>query len=150
MRRTSLLAVFPLLLSLACSSGVNSLSDLDARLVTFPDGYQVRAETLSNPADLMRGMKYRDSLAEDRGMLFVYRDPGFYRFWMYEVKVPLDMIWLDGDRKIVQIVHDTPPCPGPPDKCPAYGGGFKAQFIVEVKAGVAKAHNLKPGMKLDF
>jgi len=125
-------------------------SDLNFKTIRLPGGAQIRAELMTRPDDLMKGMKFRDSLAEDHGMLFVHAEEGFYRFWMYEVKIPLDMIWLDRDRKIVQIVHECPPCPGPQGACPTYGGAFKAQYILELAGGVAKKRNLKPGMTLEF
>lgn len=143
---------FLLCLALAGCSGnqPGSLADLNTKIIRLPGGAEIRAEMMLREADLQRGMKFRDSLPEDRGMLFIYAEEGYYRFWMYEVKVPLDMIWLDRNRRIVQIVHQCPPCPGPETACPSYGGAFKAQYILEVPAGVAKKQNLKPGMTLQF
>jgi len=127
-----------------------SAADLHVTAVTLPGGETIRAQMMTHPDDLMRGMKFRDSLPEDQGMLFVHAREDFYRFWMYEVTIPLDMIWLDRNRKIVQIVHECPPCPGPESACPTYGGAFKAQYILELAGGVAKKRNLKPGMTLQF
>lgn len=125
-------------------------SDLNVKTITLPGGERIRAQMMTHPTDLMRGMKFRDSLPEDEGMLFIHAQEDFYRFWMYEVKIPLDMIWLDRNRAIVQIVHNCPPCPGPEAVCPTYGGAFKAQYILELAGGVAKKRNLKPGMILSF
>lgn len=146
-----LLAALLCLALAACSgSRPSSLSDLNTTTVRLPGGGQIRAEMMTHPADQARGMKFRDTLPEDRGLLFVHLEEGNYRFWMYEVKVPLDIIWLDRNRKIVQVIHQCPPCPGPESACPVYGGDFPAQYILEVAAGVAKKQNLKPGMTLQF
>lgn len=126
------------------------VEDYHTKLVTLPDGTQIRAEMVVAQIDLEKGLKYRDSLPADRGMLFVYGKPGFYRYWMHEVKIPLDILWLDSNRKIVQLVHDVPPCPGPPEKCPVYGGAFEAQYVLEINAGLARKYGIKPGMLVGF
>jgi uncharacterized protein len=134
-----------------CSdSGPKRASELNVRTVTLPSGTKIRAQILSHPSDIMRGMKFRDALPEGEGMLFMHTEEGHYRYWMYEVRVPLDMIWLNRRREIVQIVHNCPPCPGPESACPSYGGAFKAQYVLELAAGGAAKHNLKPGMVLSF
>lgn len=127
-----------------------SSSNYNTREVTFPNGKKVLAELAVHPADVLRGMKYRDSLAEDRGMLFIHEREGKYPYWMFEVKIPLDMIWMDRQHTVVQLVHQVPPCPGPEEKCLSYGGQFNAVYVLELAAGVAAKNNIKPGMKLDF
>ncbi len=134
----------------ACGGGSITADQLNTRLVTFPNGTQIRAEFVSHPKDVMRGMKYRDSLPPSKGMLFQHGKEGRFRYWMYEVRVPLDIIWLDRGGTIVQMVHKAPPCPGPQSKCPSYGGDFNAMNVLELAAGTAAANGLKPGMRLDF
>ena len=128
-------------------------TELDAfksRELTFPSGKKIRAELAMHPKDVYKGMKYRDTLAPDRGMLFFHGRQGVYRYWMYEVRIPLDIIWLDKSHRIVQVVHKAPPCPGPQEKCPTYGGAYPSAYVLEVPAGTALANNLKPGMIIEF
>ena len=134
----------------ACGDKSIASDELNTRLITFPNGRTVRAEFVSHPKDVMRGMKYRDSLAPDRGMLFQHGREGFFQYWMYEVRIPLDLIWLDSRGVIVQLVHNVPPCPGPQEKCASYGGAFKAVQVLELAAGTAAKNGLKPGMRLDY
>ncbi|MEJ5369816.1 MAG: DUF192 domain-containing protein [Bryobacteraceae bacterium] len=118
--------------------------------VRLPSGKVIRAEQLVQPEELARGMMYRDELPEDRGLIFYHGKPGRYPYWMYQVKVPLDIVWLDGQKRVVQVVHQAPPCPGPQDRCLAYGGAFDALYVLEVRAGVAKANGLRPGAQVEF
>ena len=134
----------------ACGEKSITADQLNTRLVTFPNGNQIRAEFVSHPKDVMRGMKYRDSLDPSRGMLFQHGREGHYRYWMYEVRVPLDILWLDNRGVIVQLVHRAPPCPGPQEKCPSYGGDFPSLQVLELASGTAAKNGLKPGMRLDF
>jgi uncharacterized membrane protein (UPF0127 family) len=119
-------------------------------LITMPNGEDVRVEVLYHRTDLIRGMKYRDSLPDGRGMLFVYGKPGMYAIWMHEVKVPLDLVWLDSSRNVVQLLHQAPPCPGPKETCKFYGGQFTSTYVLEIPAGSAKRYGLRPGATLKF
>lgn len=53
----------------------------------------------------------RNTLPENRGMLFIYQKPGHHRHWMYRCFLPLDIVWLDGARRIVEIRSDAPAAP---------------------------------------
>jgi uncharacterized membrane protein (UPF0127 family) len=136
------------LLLAACNSKPISVDQFNTRIVTLPDGFEVRAEIMSHPEDMLRGMMFRDSLAEDRGMLFLHGEPGNYPYWMYQVKVPLDIIWMDMRGRIVEISADTPPCETKASACPKFGGNEVAAIILELKAGSAAKHNLRVGMRL--
>jgi uncharacterized membrane protein (UPF0127 family) len=133
-----------------CSPESMREEDLHTVKIRMPNGSEIRAEKAMTQAELTRGMKYRDSLAKDRGMLFLHMREGNYPYWMHEVKIPLDLIWMDKDRRVVQIVYDAPPCPGPPESCKMYGGGFRAMYVLELAAGQAKAMGIRPGVALDF
>lgn len=135
-----------------CSQEQKAIRAEDYRTVPvkLPNGKEIRAEQMINRQDVLNGMMFREALPENRGMLFYHGKEGYYGYWMYQVKVPLDLIWLDKGKKIVQIVHKAPPCPGPRQQCPSYGGAFPASFVLEVPAGTAAANGLKPGMLLDF
>ena len=91
---------------------------------------------------------FRESLGEDRGMLFIFDRPEIYHFWMKNCRISLDMIWLDRDRKIVSLTSNAPPCLG--DPCPTYHPDEKALYVIETVAGFAEEHGLRPGMKVKF
>src|SRR5258708_3411524 len=103
-----------ILLSMALTSCTGektvSIEDYNTRLVKLPRGRRGGVEVMGDPRDMAGGMMFRDWLAQDRGMLFVYGKPGKYPHWMYQVNIPLDMIWLDKDRRIVEIVPNIPAC----------------------------------------
>lgn len=146
--RFALLASLALLLA-ACSSR-SGLEDLNTREVGLPNGKRIRAEIMKTPDEMMKGMMFRDSIAPDRGMLFVHERPGKYPYWMYQVRIPLDIIWLDRDHRIVEISAATPPCKTAASQCPSYGGAAVAQFVLELGGGRAAANGLKLGDRIDF
>ena len=146
-----LLTVFAALFLLAGCGSKNDAGNLNTTEVSFPNGKTVVAETMLRDIDQMRGMMFRDSLPKDRGMLFVHTADENHPYWMYQVRIPLDIIWMDHDRQIVEMSLDTPPCQSASAKdCTNYGGHFKSKYVLEVNAGVAEKNGLKVGDTLNF
>ena len=116
--------------------------------VIFPDGYAVHVEIANDEELRAQGLMYRDQLRPASGMLFFFPEDGEYPFWMKNTHIALDMIWIDKDRKIAHIAHDVPPCQI--EDCPNYPPHAIARYVLEVAAGVAKKHGLKPGDVLRF
>jgi uncharacterized protein len=145
--------LLPLAVLILCSCGEapTKLEDLNATEITFPNGSKMLADTMLQQLDLTRGMMFRDSMAQDRGMLFVYAKEQKTPFWMYQVKLPLDIIWMDKSRHIVEIVPNAMPCTTKKSsECPLYGGSADALYVLELNAGSAAKLNLKVGEVLGF
>ena len=135
----------------ACGPKATDVEDLNITEVTFPNGKTVKAETMVRDIDQMRGMMFRDSLAKDRGMLFIHSEEGNVPYWMYQVRIPLDIIWMDHDRRIVEISANTPACTSKSSRdCPSYGGHQKARYVLELAGGGAALYGLTVGDTLSF
>jgi hypothetical protein len=91
------------------------------------------------------GLMYRKSLADNRGMLFIFESPQPMRFWMKNTLIPLDMIFLR-DGKVVAIAAAVPPCKT--ETCPSYGTPLPVDRVIELRGGVAKEIGLKVGDKV--
>jgi uncharacterized membrane protein (UPF0127 family) len=124
--------------------------DFNTRELTLPGGRVIKVETMITSPDLRRGMTFRTSLPPDHGMLFVHPTIGNYRYWMYQVMIPLDIIWLDNDRKIVEMVVNAQPCKTEPGKCPQWASARPAHYVLELAGGMAKKYNLSIGQQLDW
>jgi uncharacterized membrane protein (UPF0127 family) len=135
----------------ACGGGEQNVKDFNKRPVTLPDGAVVRAEALTNRIDMARGMMFRDSLPEGEGMLFIHGSPNKYSYWMYEVKVPLDIIWMDANGVVVEISENTPPCPSKKSsECPTFGGNKDSMVVLEVPGGYGRKHGVAVGQVIRF
>jgi uncharacterized membrane protein (UPF0127 family) len=145
-------AVLALSLCAGCSrENSDSVGEqLNSELITLPDGREIRAEVLTDPAAMEHGMMYRDALPQGRGLLFVHPKPDYYRYWMPNVKAPLDIIFMDASRKIVEISADTPICTTKPEDCLTYGGRHLEQYVLEMRAGEARRLGLREGQTLRF
>jgi uncharacterized membrane protein (UPF0127 family) len=133
-----------------CSRETESSDVLLTRRVTLPGGQEIRAEVEMTAMDMQKGMMFRDSLERGRGMLFIHQKPGMYPYWMYQMNIPLDIVWMDGGHRIVEISPDTPRCKTKASLCPNYGGHQTAQFVLELGAGEARRLGLTLGEALEF
>ncbi len=143
-------ALFVLMLCIGCGSKPDDVPDLNTQVVTLPAGGQIRAQVVLTQGEMETGMKFRDALPHGRGMLFVHKNPGPYVYWMSNVKVPLDIVFMDSSHRIVEISPDTPPCTKKPAECPVYGGHTAEQFVLELRAGEAQRLGLRQGQTLGF
>ena len=116
--------------------------------VIFPNGFVVNVETVADDELRARGLMYRDHLAPNAGMLFFFKEEEPHSFWMKNTRIPLDMIFLDTNRRIVGIERDVPPCKVM--DCPSYGPAAPSRYVLEVAGGVAQQHGLKSGDVLRF
>jgi uncharacterized membrane protein (UPF0127 family) len=134
----------------ACSNPTVQPSKLEPSgpRVIFPDGYVVGVEIAADETTRAQGLMFRDRLREATGMLFFQPQMGEYPFWMKNTLIPLDMIWIDDQMRIVHIKTDVPPCKA--DPCPSYPPGVPAKYVLEVAAGVSKQHQLAVGNVLRF
>jgi uncharacterized protein len=116
--------------------------------VIFPNGFTVDVEIAADNELRAQGLMYRDQLRPGAGMLFFFPEEEEHGFWMKNTLIPLDMIWIDSNRRIVHIKHDVPPCRVP--LCPSYSPGVPSLYVLEVAAGVAKQQGLEVGDELQF
>jgi uncharacterized membrane protein (UPF0127 family) len=139
-----------LLLGIAVTSAAQSR--LPRGEVAFPDGTRVTVEVAATEPARQRGLMFREHLAPSEGMVFLFEEVGYYPFWMKNTLIPLDMIWVDPQHRVVHVAHSVPPCKA--DPCPDYGPpappAGNALYVVEVVSGFAKAHGVKRGDVLRF
>ncbi|HUX08536.1 MAG TPA: DUF192 domain-containing protein [Acidobacteriota bacterium] len=125
----------------------------EVAMVRLPDGSEFTCEIADTDREHATGLSRHESLAPDRGMLFVYPFDSGLSFWMPPtMKFNLDILFLDSERRIIHIAADVPPCPDPDGwDCPSYGPGDKpGRYVVELAARTAGDHGLKVGDVLEF
>jgi uncharacterized membrane protein (UPF0127 family) len=91
---------------------------------------------------------FRPSLARDRGMLFVFETEDFHGIWMKNCRFPIDILWLDPERRIVHLAESVPPCKA--DPCPVYNPLRRAAYVVELNAGQARREKAVVGAQVGF
>jgi uncharacterized membrane protein (UPF0127 family) len=133
-----------------CGSHGSDQDTLGTMPVTLPNGRQIRAEPMVNDFDRQRGMMFREQLPEDRGLLFMHDQPSAATYWMYQVKVPLDIVFMDSARRVLGVSANTPPCTTRASECPHYGGYDGTRYVLELRAGEAARNGIQTGSMLTF
>jgi uncharacterized membrane protein (UPF0127 family) len=89
------------------------------------------------------GLMNREYLDPDSGMLFVFGKTGVYKFWMKNTLIPLDIIWINGNNKIIFIKENAEPCKV--EQCETFSSNEKAKYVLEINGGVTEEIELKVG-----
>jgi uncharacterized protein len=98
--------------------------------------------------DRAMGLMFRPSLPKDRGMLFIFERSDFHSIWMKNCKFPIDIVWLDEEKKVVHVAESVPPCKT--DPCPVYNPLRRAAYVVELNAGQARREKAVLGSAFAF
>ncbi|MGD1856140.1 MAG: DUF192 domain-containing protein [Leptolyngbyaceae cyanobacterium] len=110
-------------------------------------GETVDLEVAATPAQQQLGLMHRQALPDNQGMLFPFSPPRPARFWMKNVPVGLDMVFLYQGK--VQGIVEAPPCES--DPCPTYGpGNFLVDNVIELRIGRAAELGLQPGDRVEI
>ena len=108
-------------------------------------GSCIDVELATTPEEMTIGLMNRTSLPENMGMLFIFDEGGIHKFWMKNTLIPLDMIWMDENGKIIYIEKNAQPCYVP--ACPAFGPGSSSKYGLEVNGGYTERHKINVGDK---
>ncbi len=106
---------------------------------------EVSLEVAATPAERERGLMYRRSLAEGRGMLFVFDADGNQSFWMKNTLIPLDLLFIARDGTVVGIHANATPL-----STANIAVGKPSRYVLEVPGGWAARHGISAGARVDF
>jgi len=96
-------------------------------------------EVAATQAQEMRGLMYRNSMPEDHGMIFFLGEEQKISFWMHNTRIPLDIIFLDKDGKVLDIFNRKPLDDA------GTGPDSPALSVIELNGGMANKLGLKKG-----
>ena len=109
------------------------------------DNQTFSVEIATTSAEQQLGLSGRNSLPQDQGMLFVFKTPERYAFWMKGMKFPLDIIFIK-DNKIVSISHNVPaPKDANESNLPIITPDAPANRTLEINAGLASKYDFQKG-----
>ena len=101
-------------------------------------------------AEHEKGLMFISKMGKNNGMLFVFSKENIYPFWMKNTLIPLDIIWINRDNKVVFINENSQPCPANETNCPLIDPNVKAFYVLEVNSGIVKEIEIKVGDKVEF
>jgi uncharacterized membrane protein (UPF0127 family) len=109
------------------------------------DTCAVELEPVQTPEALTKGLSGRDSLAENKGMLFIFDSPDQQCFWMKDMNFSIDMIFLDANKKVVRTFDNVSPESYPNNYC-----ADDVKYVIEITAGKANGLGIENGQTLKF
>jgi uncharacterized membrane protein (UPF0127 family) len=124
---------------LACQGQPKVTIESGKNQVTF------QVEVAATPEKREVGLMYRRELPADHGMLFVFPTERVNSFWMKNTPIPLDMIFISRERKIVGIVHDTVPF-----TLDGRSVSIPSQYVLEINGGLSRRYGFKAGDAVRF
>ncbi|MEK7873850.1 MAG: DUF192 domain-containing protein, partial [Chloroflexota bacterium] len=99
----------------------------------------------------LRGLSGRPRIPMDYGMLWLFAREGETGIWMKDMLVPIDIVWMSRERRVLRVDANTPPQPGAPDQeLKIYNPPPGAFSVLEIAAGRAAACGMDPGAAVDF
>jgi uncharacterized membrane protein (UPF0127 family) len=104
---------------------------------------KMTVELADDPVERAQGLMFRTEMAESHGMLFDFESKRIVRMWMKNTLIPLDMIFLDEDGKVVSIARNARP-----RSLRTISSGVPVVSVLEINGGLARKWNLKRGDKV--
>ena len=94
--------------------------------------------------DKQIGLSGKNKIEQDQGMLFIFDNPDYYSFWMKDMKFPIDIIYINGD-KVTTVIDSARPPDSTKGNLETYQPLYKSDKVLEVNAGIANKYNIKKG-----
>lgn len=135
----------PILAPVSKSESLTKKSTLSQGYIDTPGG-KIRVLIAKNPTTRQEGLSGYKSLDADQGMLFIFPTPVDVGFWMKDMNFPIDIVWMNKDRKIIGITKNVSPETYPK----TFPSPNKVQFVLELNAGGAEKFGLVKGGYLSF
>ena len=111
------------------------------------NSYTIDVELALTNEERQKGLMGRENLDDGKGMLFVFDDEKKHEFWMKNMIISLDIIWIDSDGKVVHIEKQVPPCE---ENCIIYSPSAPAKYVLELNSGSAERLSIENGIEIQL
>ena len=126
--------------AVAAAHPVSGLTVIPLTVTTADGKHTFRVEVASTAAEQAQGLMFRTAMGPDEGMLFPRNPPDVASFWMKNTPLPLDIIFIGADRKVINVAANTVPYSLQP-----VGSAGIAAAVLELNAGRAAELGIGPG-----
>ncbi len=99
----------------------------------------------NTPREREKGLMWRKRLDWIEGMLFEFPDDGAHSFWMKNTLIPLDMLFISSDHRVVGLVRSAEP-----GNLRPVGGEFISRYVIELKGGFCDKYGVHPGQSVNW
>lgn len=114
--------------------------------VQFPESNtSLNVEVAETPDERERGLMYREKLSIENGMLFVFPEEDYRGFWMKNTLIPLDMIFVDAEGRIINIEEAYPEPNTNEENLKTYRSDAPAKYVIETNSSFTERRNVEEG-----
>lgn len=110
------------------------------------NGQRLNLEVIASPEAQAKGLSGREAIGEDEGMLFVFQDTSEHCMWMKDMRFSIDMIWLDGTKRVVHMAKNVSPRTYPKNFC----SQWPSKYVLETAAGKSEELGLRRGQQVQL
>lgn len=101
-----------------------------------------KIDKAKTPQEKNRWLQYVDWMPDDYGMLMIYDFSNINKMWMKDTLIPLDIIWIDENKKISYIEHNAQPCEENKE-CKIINPKVESKYILEINWWLSSKHNFQ-------
>ena len=112
-------------------------------------GRKIRLLIADNFARQLVGLMYRNGISDGEGMLFIFGRSSGWGIWMQNMRFPIDIVWLDGGGKVIDIKRDAQPCRSI-FNCETYRPRTDSRYVLELSSGGAARHGIGIGDRISL
>lgn len=109
-------------------------------------GINYSLELVNTDLTRQKGLSGKPKLELNTGMLFDFKQDGYWQIWMKDMNFAIDILWLNNQKQIVGIKQDALPQNYPE----TYGAEKQSRYVIELPAGSVKERNIKIGDTLNW
>ena len=143
-----------LLLVVAALGGCEGSSDEASSQASVRIGGEVSytVDVADEAEERYQGLSGRKAMAGDEGMLFIFEEEAQRQFWMKEMQFPLDIIWIDGQCRLIDVAADVPIPPSNAESgdIPRVQSPSPTKYVLELNAGEWASAGLSAGDRIEF
>lgn len=108
-----------------------------------------KLEIADTPSLMARGLAGRTRIPKNKGMLFLFSKPGQHSFWMKDMLIPVDILWMRNDAIVFIRENIKPPRAGMADEeLERFAPPEESDAVIEVAAGTVKELGLRTGQSV--
>lgn len=112
------------------------------------NGRKLSALVADSPKKQAVGLMFREKLEQNECMLFIFGRPNRYSIWMRNMRFPIDILWVDEKKRIVDIKEAAPPAKR--FEFATYKPRVDAKYVLELKSGFVKKNKITKAAKIRF
>lgn len=110
------------------------------------NNHKIYVEVVKTNESRQKGLSGRTSLSINSGMLFIFDSDSKYCMWMKDMKFPIDILWLDSQKKVIETKEEVSPNTYPQEFCPTQN----TRYVLEINSGQARTLNIQIGNLVKF